>query len=214
MDANVFGHMANVLFGLAYLVKDILWLRLISIVACFIMVLFNYFVPAEPLWVAIYWNIAFIAVNAVRSILLLTERNQARFSDIEKEMYDTVFHLLTPVEFAKLLRSGSWETFAPNTSIIQEGERPEALVLLYNGVARVQRNKDNRSMELRDGAFIGEMSMVTNGEASANVVAESEIKAFTWPRASLEKLFSANPNLKSSFQAVIASDMAQKLRGA
>lgn len=212
MDANLFGHLANVLFGLAYFVKDMLWLRLISIVACLIMILFNYFAPERPLWVAIYWNVVFILVNAVRSAMLYIEQKQAKFSGKEKELYETIFHHMSPVEFAKVLRIGSWNIFQPESVITEQGKKPDALVLLYSGTAKVKRDQDQRAIALNRGAFVGEMSLVTNELASANVSAESEISAFCWPREKLDKLFRENPNLKASFQLIMASDMARKLK--
>lgn len=212
MDANLFGHLANVLFGCAYLVKDILWLRAISIVACCIMIFFNYYSPEEPLWVAIFWNAAFIVVNAVHSFLLMLERKQAQFLGSEKEMYDSTFLHMAPVEFAKVLRAGHWKYYKPDTPILQEGERPNALILLFSGKARVNKAEDKRGVALNDGVFIGEMSLATDGVASASVKAESEIKAFCWPLLNLERLFKENPNLKASFQMIIASDMARKLK--
>lgn len=212
MEASLFGHTANMLFACAYLVKDILWLRTISMVACFIMIFFNYYGPEQPLWVAIFWNAAFIVVNAVHSFLLLLERKQARFSEEEQKMYETNFRHMSPVEFAKVLRVGHWKYFRPAASILVEGERPDALILLFNGIAKVKRNNDNRGVELSGGVFIGEMSMATDGVASANVEAESEIKAYCWPQKNLQHLFKENPNLKASFQMTLASDMARKLK--
>jgi hypothetical protein len=212
LDANLFGHAANVLFGLAYLVKDILWLRLISLVACLIMIFFYYFSPEQPLWVAIYWNAIFISVNGIRSIMLLMERNQARFWDADLDMYTTLFRHMSPIEFSKVLKTGHWKYFRPESVILNEGEKPDALILLYSGTATVQRSNDNRSVELQGGTFIGEMSMLTDGPASASVYAGSEIRAFCWPRKNLDALFKKNPHLKASFLMVIASDMAHKLR--
>lgn len=212
MDPNLFGHAANVLFLCAYLVKDMLWLRAISIVACFIMILFNYYVPEQPLWVGIFWNAVFITVNGVRSIMLILERQQAVFSGDEQELYDRVFRHLSPPEFAKVLKVGSWVMIDAGAALMEEGKLPEALILICSGKAAVKRSHDSRSVKLSDGAFIGEMSLVTESVASANVVAETDIKAYSWPRAGLEQLFRANPNLKASFQLIIASDMAQKLK--
>lgn len=212
MDAHLFGHLANVLFGLAYLVKDMLWLRLISIVACFIMIFFNYFAPEKPLWVAIFWNAVFILVNVVRSSMLYIEQKQAKFSGKEKELYESIFRHMSPVEFAKVLRNGSWNIFHPESVITEQGKKPDALVLIYRGTAKVKRDNDKRAIALNSGAFVGEMSLATDELASASVSAESEIDAFCWPREKLDKLFRENPNLKASFQLTMASDMARKLK--
>ena len=46
-------HAASILTGIAYLVKDILWLRLLIVLACVAGIVFNYAVPRPRLWVVI-----------------------------------------------------------------------------------------------------------------------------------------------------------------
>jgi len=42
------GHLASILTMAAYLLKDILWLRSLTILSCFAGIAFNLFVPATP----------------------------------------------------------------------------------------------------------------------------------------------------------------------
>lgn len=71
---NIFGHLAFVLIVFSFLVKDILWLRVISIIASIAGIVYNYFVPAAPLWLVINWNLVFIAINIVQIGILLREK--------------------------------------------------------------------------------------------------------------------------------------------
>ena len=63
MDIATFvGHLAFGLIAFSYLVKDIMYLRMLSIVASLFGMFFNYTVPAEPLWLPIGWNLSLIHI--------------------------------------------------------------------------------------------------------------------------------------------------------
>src|SRR5262245_51875725 len=64
---------ANVLYLASYVVRDILWLRALTMVAGLALVFYYALLPA-PLVVAIAWNAVFLAINAWQIRLLLLER--------------------------------------------------------------------------------------------------------------------------------------------
>jgi hypothetical protein len=53
--------------------RDILWLRIFTVVAAACLILYFYFLP-EPLLTPVYWNILFIALNFFWIARLLHER--------------------------------------------------------------------------------------------------------------------------------------------
>ena len=61
--STIVGHLAFGLIAFSYLVKDIMYLRVLSIVASSFGMFFNYTVPAEPMWLPIGWNALFVFVN-------------------------------------------------------------------------------------------------------------------------------------------------------
>ena len=58
-------NLANVLYLLSYFVRDMLRLRVLTVVAGACLAIYFYLLP-EPLMIAVYWNLAFIAINMVR----------------------------------------------------------------------------------------------------------------------------------------------------
>ena len=46
---DLIGHLAFGLIAFSFLVKDILWLRLVSILASTFGMAYNYFIPVEPM---------------------------------------------------------------------------------------------------------------------------------------------------------------------
>ena len=71
---NLIGHLAFGLIAFSFLVKDILWLRLVSILASAFGMAYNYFIPADPMWIAIGWNGVFIAVNLYHIMFIYEKR--------------------------------------------------------------------------------------------------------------------------------------------
>jgi hypothetical protein len=210
MNPDSLAHVANVLFGAAYLVRGILWLRILSIIACLVMAVFNYYAPAQPLWVAIYWNLFFSAINTVQVWVLMRERAAVTFSDEEEELHETIFRNISPVEFMKILRIAHWVTLEPGTVFIKKGSEVANLWLVSHGTVQVDIDANTR-VELRDGAFLGEMAFVSGSPATGEVSTQTETRLLTWSFIELRRLFRRNPGIRSGFQAVISSDLASKL---
>ena len=76
MEALVYT--ANFLYLLAYLVRDIFYLRLLTIVAACCLVTYFYTL-AEPLMTIVYWNLFFVALNALQLVRILRNRNREHF---------------------------------------------------------------------------------------------------------------------------------------
>jgi len=74
MTVRLLVHGANVLFLGAYLIRDILWLRSLTIIGG--LALFPYYVWGNPtpLYEPIAWNTVFILINAIQIFRLLRER--------------------------------------------------------------------------------------------------------------------------------------------
>ena len=72
--ATIAGHLAFGLIAFSFLVKDILWLRVVSVVASLFSILYNYTIPADPMWLAINWNIVFVLVNVYHIAVIIYEK--------------------------------------------------------------------------------------------------------------------------------------------
>ena len=215
MDYNMLlghlaGHLASVLTMVAYLLKDILWLRLLTILSCFAGIAFNYFVPATPLWTVIYWNLLFAAINIVQIGIIIKERSGIHFTEEEKELHDTLFKHFAPFEFMKLLRIGKWSRAKAGQVLAVEQQPVDSVMLIYNGRLSVEL-KGKEVAQLKDGNFIGEMSFITGGVATATVRALEPTRYLSWPKIEIDKLLKRNPSMQSAMQGMLSTDLSKKL---
>lgn len=210
MGWQLAGHLASVLTMVAYLLKDILWLRFLTILSCFAGMAFNYFVPATPLWTVIYWNVLFAVINIVQIAIIIKERSGVRFSEEEKELHETLFKNFAPFEFMKLMRIGQWMKAKPGQVMAVENQPIESVMLIYNGIVGVE--KDGKEVaRLKDGNFIGELTFITGGAATATVKALQSTRYIAWPKEAMRQLLNRNPSMRFAMQSLLSTDLSKKL---
>lgn len=205
------GHLASLLTMVAYLLRDILWLRFLTILSCFAGIAFLYIVPPKgPLWQPILWNVVFAIINIVQIAIIIKERTGIRFSEEEKELHETLFKKFAPFEFMKLMRIAEWRQVAPGEVVMTEGQQLEELLLIYNGLLAVEVNREKKA-ELQDGHFIGEVSFVSGGAATATVRAIEPTRYIAWSRKEIDSLLNRNPSMRIAMQGMLTVDLSKKL---
>ena len=208
--ATLAGHLAFGLIAFSFLVKDIFWLRILSIAASLFSVFYNYVIPAEPMWLAINWNFVFIAVNIYHIGVILYEKREVKMDDKDQELYDTLFKEMTPVEYLKISRAAKWETLKPNQRIITQGMPVPDLYLIYNGTVDVVVDNEQIA-ELKDGEFVGEMSFLTEKVATATCKVRYDAQCLVWKQKEFKELLKRNPSLYFTIQSVLSSQVSDKL---
>jgi CRP-like cAMP-binding protein len=216
--ANIFGNLAFILIAGSFMVKDMLWLRSLSVTASFASLFYNFTVTATPLWTPIFWNFFFITLNVYHVSKILLESRGITFTPKETELYDLLFSSLSPLEFMKLNKICTWKKAKVGDVLIKEGEKVEALMLIYNGCCNIvvvdNDSKESHSVaELKDGQFIGEMSFLTEKDATATVIVHHPTEYLTWNQSELKSLMSRNPSLVFSLQKAMGTQITNALKG-
>ena len=208
--ATLAGHLAFGLIAFSFLVKDIFWLRIVSIVASLFSVFYNYVIPLEPMWLAINWNFIFIGVNLFHIGVILYEKRAVKMDSKNEELYSTLFKDMTPVEYLKISRAAQWETLKPNMRVITQGMPVPDLYLIYNGTVDVLVDNEQIA-ELRDGEFVGEMSFLTEKTATATCKVKHETQCLVWKQREFKELLKRNPSLYFTIQSVLSAQVSDKL---
>ena len=208
--ATLAGHLAFGLIAFSFLVKDILYLRILSILASLFSVLYNFYIPVEPMWLAINWNIIFVLVNIYHISVIIYEKRPVKMSSKEKELHETMFRGLTPVEFLKITKIAKWKKYKTPLPIITQGKPVNDLILIYNGTVDVLVN-DNKVAELKDGQFVGEMSFLTEKPATATCKVEHNAECLVWPQKDFKDLLKRNPSLYFTIQSLLSEQVSNNL---
>ena len=207
---GIIGHFSFGLTALSFLMRDILFLRVLATASCLLGVAYNYFLPEGPLWLVIFWLSVFTMINAIRITLLFIENRSVNFSDEERELYQTLFRNFSPVEFMKLMNLGHWYKSVEGEILAIENEPLRDVKLIYNGEVAVERQSQEIA-SLRDGTFIGEMSYLQDSRATATVRTKRPTRYVAWPREDLRKLLKRNPTMDIAMSNLFQLDLARKL---
>ncbi len=203
-------HLANLIYLFSYLVRDIFWLRSLTVVA--ILLLIPYFIlQPEPLYAAVAWNILFAAINLYQIYRLWLERKPVFLQYEEEELRQKAFLNFSARNFQKLLKMGQWRDYKPSEYLIKMGKEREKFIVFAKGKVEVISDT-MRIAELQAGQFIGEMSYMTENKTTANVVSIDNTRVFEWEIQKLNSFFAKHPELETQLQLLIGNDLCRKLQ--
>ncbi len=203
-------HSANVIYLVSYVMRDILWLRVFTVIAAACLILYFYFRP-EPLLTPVYWNILFITLNVYWIARLLFERRPVQLTADEKQLCELVFRLVSPREMISLLKIGTWETAEANECLVAGGSELDKLMLIQSGQACLIVD-GVKTQIVNPGQFMGSMSFITDEIAPADFVALEPMRYLRWDKSSLKKYLTKNPELHAAIQATLSMDLTEKLK--
>ena len=208
--AAIAGHLAFGLIAFSFLVKDILWLRIMSILASLFSVLYNFYIPVDPMWLAINWNIVFILVNLYHIAVIIYEKRPVHMNPKDKELYETLFRELTPVEYLKITKIAEWHKYTAGEVLIKHSALVTDLILIYNGTVEVEVD-GNIVAELKDGQFVGEMSFLTEKPATASCIVKHDCECIVWKQPEFKELLKRNPSLYFTIQSLLSAQVSSNL---
>lgn len=203
--------LANILFCLSYLVRDILWLRILAIFAASCAIPY-FLLQTPPLYWPVFWQSAFILINVVHAVILIRERMPVDISDEERRLHTLAFRPLSSRELLRVSAAAEWRDAAPGEVLLRQGEVSERILLVFHGVLQVRQSGQVRA-HLRDGQFAGEMSLIRRKPHTADVIAAEPTRYLVWNRQALDRLWRRHAKIKAVFESLIGMDMAEKLVG-
>ncbi len=203
------GHAYNIIYLIAYALRDILWIRLMVTTAALVQLAYFFMAIPNP-WSAAPWILMAIGINGYHSVRLLVEKGTINFNSEERTIHQTVFPTMTLLQFKHLLQIARWHTFGERAEIIKRGVACNDLILLVEGSANVQLDSQNIAT-LAKNNFAGEMSYLTNQPTTASVVAADTVRCLLWKGDDLRKLMEKEPDLNMALQSVFNKILVKKL---
>ena len=215
-DLNIFVILLNCAYTVwlaAFIAKDIVWLRLLTVAGNFIVLPYYLYFFEFPLWNPIVWVALYTIINLVMLIIIYLESRPVKLSDAEQKIYDLIFKSIEPRVFKKLIDHGSWEELQPEVKLVTRDSELESLMLVIEGEAEVVL-KNGEHLIIPTGGFIGEQSFITGGKTSADVTTGKESTTILrWNSQNLRKYLADKVVLKDTLDLILTSDLIYKLRG-
>ena len=105
--------------------------------------------------------------------------------------------------------------YAPGEILIRQGVPGDVLLVIIEGTVRIVLHDDEgRDLMLARstrGAVAGEMSLITQGPATADAVAESAVRALVLPASDFNELAGRNPELTIVLTNLVADRLGRDL---
>ena len=200
---------SNIVFLVAFSVRDVLKLRILAIVGEGLTLPYYYF-QGEKLWPPIVWGVAFIIVNAIRIVAVALERRPVVLSDREEKFYRIAFSAIDKKEFLKLVSLVQWVDCSPGEVILKKGQHISEAIVAIAGDLEATLGADFR-MAIRPGQLIGDVSAYSGLASPADVVARGPGTLAKWDLRHVREFTASRPELRANLLRMVSMDLAVKL---
>jgi Popeye protein conserved region len=200
---------ANILYLASYSVHDILWLRILTVVAAALLIPY-YALQPVPLLDAIGWNALFIAINIYWIIRLMIERRPVYLTPDEARLRVLSFPSLTPREARDLYAMGSWDDVAPGTSLVSHDNAQGWFSVILRGVADVM-HRGIKITELGEGQFVGGIDVQAASNVDIDVLVRLRARVMCFPRKQLQAFLSNRPDVDLALERSVGLEVRRLL---
>jgi hypothetical protein len=194
----------------SYSVRDILWLRIITVIAALVLLPYYALQPILPL-APIGWSAIFIAVNAVWIAILIVERRPVRLNPEETQLRELAFPSLTAREALKLFGSGDWEDIDAGASIIVHDNRSGRFSVILRGTANVVYHGKTIA-QLGSGQFVGTIDRRAQ-VVPIDVIVSDRVRIKCWPRDKLLAFMATRPDVELALERSVGLEVQRLLSG-
>jgi len=200
-------------------VDDYTQLRWLAIAGSSAMLVFAYFHPhGRVLWLPWKWNLLFIGLNVYRLGKQEYAKRFLQLSELENVLYEHHFYVLDKLDYARLVRLGTLETFRKGEVVVDQGEDNGHVRLVLKGDLHVERD-GTVTYQLHPANFIAECGLhaglLLRGKVQSccKVVAnDNDVVLLRWDRTQLMHLLEVDKNIQRAMKAVMSWDIVSKLK--
>lgn len=200
---------SNVLYLASYSVRDILWLRVLSVVAGSLLIPY-YAMQTVPLSAAIAWSVVFILMNLYWIVRLLIERRPVHFTPDEARLRKLSFPSLTPQEARDLYAAGAWDDVAAGASLVEHDRSSNRFSVILRGDADVIY-RGAKITQLGEGQFVGVIDLHADSTPDIDVLLQTAARVMCWPRERLQAFLANRPDVALALQRSVGFELQKIL---
>jgi hypothetical protein len=201
-------HVAALFTLFCFLFRDQIKLRGFAAIGDLLLSLYYFVAFPEPLWNPMVWSLLNVVINTVMILLILKDGREGGMSDDELSLFRNL-DVLTPGQFRKLAKIGTWHRAEAVTTLTREGEKLDVLYYVLNGTVTVI--KAGRSLTVDPKLFIGELAFLRQRGATATVTAAEASHYISWDHDDLQNLFRRDDDLRTAMHLLMGRDVAEKM---
>lgn len=205
---NIFGHLTYILSIVSMIMRTMPWLRFFAVLSGLLALVYFGLVRSD--YVSAFWETCYVTVNLVQLFLLWYENRPGQFDGVERDFVARALMDLKPVHAAKMVRHASHETVPEGQVIVTEGAVPEKLYYVVSGTVQVIQHGVVVGT-CGKGDFLGEMSLLSRGEANATASTLGPCEMLVFERAALEKLVARVEPVRHALHAGISRNLLEKI---
>ncbi len=203
-----FVHLATLCYVLGLLTRKELRLRGFILLGTAFYILYYYFISQAPLWEAIAASVLIGAANVPVIYRIIRERSTWGMSEEMLALY-AFFPTFNPGQFRKMMALGHIVDQQEHIVLLKVGERPTNMFLTITDGFMINRGPQHA--EIGPGNFLGEISFLLDGIASATVVAQPGTRYVSWNVDELHDLMEKSPRMSNAIAVLLNRDIARKL---
>ena len=194
--------------AIGFIIKEILWLRLVLIVAGLCMIARGIILQD---YVIIFWMSLFAVINLVQVIRILIEKKEVHIDAEILDLYKKIFIEMRTREFMIFWKMGEVKKLHKGQFICHDNVATDGVIQIVDGTAIVKKN-DKEVAHLSRGYFIAEMQYLMDENPSADVIADTDMRIIIWKHIKLRRLKETYPLLYNKFHLILSKDLTYKLK--
>lgn len=205
---NLFAHTSYVLLISSMMMSSIRLLRVLALGSGFAAI--AHFVFQTEDYASLAWEIAFVGANLLQLTLLSLRSRWDSVNPDSIKLTRDVLKLTDPDKRRAVLSHVRWSEAVEGNVLIDRGDTAPPLIFIASGAASIERDGAIVGV-CGEGDFLGEMSLITGGAASATVRAANGMRLAYFDRAGLERVMEKSPEIAAGFKGAIGRGMAGKI---
>jgi Popeye protein conserved region len=201
-------HVAALFTLFCYLFRNQIKLRIFASLGDLLLSVYYYVAFPVPLWNPMVWSLLNVVINTGMILLILRDGQEGGMSDEELSLFRNL-PSLTPGQFRKLAKAGTWHRAEETVTLTTEGQALDRLHYVLDGAIAIL--KADRRIAVAPNLFIGELAYMRKRPATATVVVSGNAHYISWSHVDLESLFKRNDDLRTAMTLLLGRDVAEKM---
>lgn len=205
---HILTHIPYALLVLSMLMNSMGWLRAIAIAAGVIRIINRAWFEIDP--IIVFWEVIFVAVNVGQLLILWYYARRHSFAAHESHFAASMPSSVDRRSIRRLLKLAEVRQAEPGKTLTTEAAPVDELVFIAEGVVQIERGGHIVAV-CGPGDFLGEMSFVTGGPATATAVVVKPLRYLAFDQVRLRQALGADNELKQAMDSSFNRNLVGKL---